>query len=149
MPVTLMSRLSDGTLVIEMDLEALQDLWRRAEHDPSLKKMLLKDHRPAIYDTGDVLDGTATIRTVAPHIWAMALRNQANQPVAGTASGRYERVCAVCGNPMKMVSELEVAWVWRCLICKSMDTRMKSLDGGTPGAGAREGPIQTGYGEKH
>jgi len=138
--IPIMSRMPDGTLLIETDLSAFQKEFDVIDSSERLK---LPDGRLAV-KRPDLLAEGFTVLTVHPEVWERM--KSAAKRVNGMKEylNRFEksasrgRTCRRCGSELRAKMEMEGWWAFKCRTCEHREVWGKTLVGGTSGAGEKE-----------
>jgi len=139
--IPIMSRMPDGTLVIETDFTAFKAEFDKVDPDDRLK---LPDGRLAIKKP-DYLLGGFTIMTIHQEVWERMKSGARRQGDSlKTYINRFEqsaekgRVCRRCGSELREKLQMEGWWSFSCRTCEAKEVWSKTLVGGTQGQGERE-----------
>lgn len=130
----LMSRLPDGSLLIELTGRQFTEKWTTAA---KADKVVLDDQRPAVRAKGDL--GT-TYYTILGRLWEVLRARPRGQ---AKVENRVMR-CDACGADMKLTHEYDGGgkgvgcWTFACDVCKSREIWSKDIVGGTARGGERE-----------
>jgi len=128
-----LTRLPNGTLLVELDGRAFAEMLKDA---PQSTKLQLPDKRPAIakYAPRTTLeDSEQTYYTLHWYIWERIRSLPQYQNVPSRT-----RLCDNCGTALKVKEEREDHWLFACPRCDTREFWGKQLIGGTIGAGQRE-----------
>ena len=124
----LLTRQSDGSLLIEGRADHFSQLWKAA---PIANRVVLEDKRPAVRQ---VTEQGVTFTTIHPYSWEVLRRLPRNRAILHSRT----KLCEFCSAELKVSKEYETVWCFTCPVCKSVETHSKQMIGGTVGAGEKE-----------
>lgn len=127
------SRLADGTLILEVRWREFADAWASA---PLAERVALDDGRPAVI-RHDRDGGQPSFLTVYPTTWGM-VRHRLMEAFAGERPTKRTRRCQACDSILTVAREYPQAWTFKCPACGGREVWGKNLVGGTRGAGEEE-----------